>query len=183
MTTHLKVPDVEPTVFQFLKQDAIHIVMEILLLSIGHNETIFSFFRQGEAYRPDFCQTRIPGLEKAPYKARCDGVTPTYNIPELAIVVACQLCFGNYPTSERNDTSHILLHNYNIIKRIKFPADPSLDLMSVLKTAALAFGDTDPELCMLYPIKSMDTQSFEMRAASRETVQYMIRKIANYYSA
>jgi len=182
MTALLKTADLEPTIAKFTEQNAMQTVMQTLLLSIGSHETIFSFYQMGKAYRPNFPNTILPGIERGPYKTRCDGVTPTYSVPELAIVVACQLCFGDHPTAQSPLPSPILLHNFKLLQTLKFLADSRLNLKSVLVTAQSTLRDTDDVLSMPGHNESMDNESFVMRHDSIDTVEYMIRKIENHHA-
>lgn len=119
-------------------------------------------------------------LEKAPYVTRCNGVTPTYNIPELAIVVACHLCFGNTFTRQITHVHPIFLQNWDTLKIIQSPSNQNLNLMSLLKVALYSFSDTAPELSQLHHEHSMSMESFDMRAVSRETVQYTIHQLQHF---
>jgi len=182
MTALLKTADLEPTIAKFMKQNAMQTVMETLLLSIGRYETIFSFYQNGEPYRPNFPNTIKPGVERAPYKTRCDGITPTFSVPELAIVVACQLCLGGHLSAQSCDLNPLRLNNFNRLKKLEFPADPGRNLESVLVTAQSTLRDTADVLLIPDHIEAMDDQSFKMRQASMDMVEYMIRKNRCYYA-
>jgi hypothetical protein len=181
MAALLRAPDITPLVLDLAKFNSIQTVMKTLVLSMSDNPTLFSFLRQGQPYRPIVCQTEVQGLEKAPYVTRCNGVTPTYNIPELATVVACHLCFGNTCTRQITHSHPIFLQNWNTLETIQLRSN--LNLMSLLKVALYSFSDTDPELSQLHHEHSMGMESFHMRAVSRGTVQNTIFNLQHFYSA
>ena len=182
MTTLLKTADVEPTISKFQQQEAMQPVMETLRLSIVRYKTIFSFYQNGKPYRPNFPNTIIPGVERAPYKTRCDGVTPTYSVPELAIIVACQLCFGDHISVQSPVLPPMLSDHFNLLKTFNIPEEPSRTLESVLVIAHSTLRDTDDVLFIPYHIEAMDDESFRMRQDSKDTVEYMIRKNRNQHA-
>ena len=182
MTALLKTADLEPTIAKFAKQNAMQTVMQTLLLSMGNYDSIFSFYQMSKAYRPNFPNTFIPGIERAPYKTRCDGITPTFSVPELATVVACQLCLGGHVSQRSVDLSALRFNNFTLLKNLKFPAEPGRNLGSVLVTAQSTLRDTDHALLIPHHIEAMDDESFQIRQSSMQMVEYMIRKTQCYYA-
>ena len=122
----------------------------------------------------------VSPVERAPYKTRCDGVTPTYSVPELAIVVACQLCFGDHPTAPSSLLSPILLHNFELLEKLEFLSDSTLNINSVLTKAIHSLSEADDEPFMSNLNEAIDDESYVMRHKSFYIVEHMIRKMRKF---
>ena len=145
---------------EFCNLGAFEHVAETLQLAM--NDTSIFRFEFG-LQRTKLYQNVCPGVLVAPYKTRCDDITSTYNISEIAVVLACRMCQHALYGVIRKKPDAIFAYNLNKFKR--------LDIDGILIDRILLYGcrsfvDDDARLKVENDPCSMDRDSFRQRGVS-----------------
>jgi len=140
---------------EFCNLGAFEHVAETLQLAM--NDTSIFRFEFG-LQRTKLYQNVCPGVLVAPYKTRCDDITSTYNISEIAVVLACRMCQHALYGVIRKKPDAIFAYNLNKFKR--------LDINGILLYGCRSFVDDDARLKVENDPCSMDRDSFRQRGVS-----------------
>jgi hypothetical protein len=140
---------------EFCNHSAFEHVAETLQLAMnGANIFRFEFdLRRVTSYK-----NVLPGVLIAPYKTRCDGITPTYNIAEMAVVLACRMCQHALYGTIRKTPDAIFAINLEKFK--------NLDIHNIMLYGCRSFMDNHESLKVKDSPYSMDRDSFRQRGVS-----------------
>jgi len=114
-------------------------------------------------------QNVLPGVLVAPYKTRCNRITSTFNISELAVVAACRMCQHALYGVIRPIPDAIFAHNLEKFKR--------LDIHSIMRSGCRSFVDNDERLKIENDPCSMDQDSFRQRGVSLRHIHRLAKTL------
>jgi len=147
--------DFTTIVREFCKYDAFEHILETLRLAMN-DASVFRF--EFELQRSTSYRNILPGVLVAPYQKRCDGITSTYNIAEMAVVLACRMCQHALYGIPRARPDEIFATNLNKFKLV--------DVKKILLYACRSFTDNHERLKVENDPFSMDRDSFRQRGVS-----------------
>ena len=130
-------------------------VLETLRLAMD-DASVFRF--EFALPRSTMYRSVLPGVEMAPYKKRCDGVTSTFNIAELAVVLACKMSQPDIDDDVGSTPDAIFSTNLNAFK--------SADLNEILRYGCRSYLDNQQALKLENNACAMDRDSFRQRGVS-----------------
>ena len=151
---------------EFCNHNAFGVVTSTLQLAM-HEACIFRF--EFGLERTKSYQNVLPGALVAPYKTRCDGITPTYNISEMAVVLACRMSqcapYGN----RRQIPDEIFARNLEKLKRF--------NIGGIMLSGCRSFADDNEKLKLAYGPCSMDRDSFRQRSVSLQHIHRLAKTL------
>jgi hypothetical protein len=147
--------DFTGVMYDFCQFSAFEHVAATLQLAM-HDACIFRF--EFGPQRTKLYKNVLPGALVAPYKTRCDSITSTYNIAEMAVVLACRMCQHTLYGNIRPIPDPIFARNLQKFTR--------LNINEILLYGCRSFEDKDESLKIENHACSMDRDSFRQRGVS-----------------
>jgi len=158
--------DFTDIVKEFCHHNAFEVVASTLQLAM-HDACIFRF--EFELERTKSYQNVLPDVLAVPYKIRCDGVTSTYNVSEMAVALACRMCQHALYGVKRPIPDEIFARNLGKFKR--------LDIHGIMLSGCRSFADDNERLKLAHDPYSMDRDSFRQRGVSLQHIHRLAKTL------
>ena len=151
---------------EFCHHNAFCVVTSTLQLAM-HDASIFRF--EFGLERTKSYQNVLPGALVAPYKTRCDGITSTYNIAEMAVVLVCRMCQRAPYGTRRSIPDEIFARNLEKLKRF--------NIGGIMLSGCRSFADDNERLKLAHDPCSMDRDSFRQRGVSLQHIHRLAKTL------